>query len=128
MDRSKLGKDAEYAAAQLLRLNGYTILYRNFYTRFGELDIVARNRTTLVFAEVRARTTNSFSNAATSVTPKKQQKLIAAAQAFLSHYPLHSHLACRFDVIAYDLAKSSPTISSITALPRPLWYKDAFRP
>ena len=61
-----------------------------------------RDGDTVVFVEVRYRTSASHGDAAASVTASKQAKLILAAQQWLAAHPQHARHACRFDVISYD--------------------------
>ncbi|MBU22732.1 MAG: hypothetical protein CL476_06460 [Acidobacteria bacterium] len=63
MDRQQLGRQGETLACRALRRLGYAILDRRYRTRFGELDIVARDRATLVFVEVKARAVESHGTA-----------------------------------------------------------------
>lgn len=94
------GAQAEALAARHLERHGLTILTRNFRTRRGEIDLVARDGDTLVFVEVRLRTRSDFGGAAASVTARKQQRLVAAARFYLSR--LAHEPACRFDAVLLD--------------------------
>ena len=89
------------ARAELERA-GLSCLAQNFTTRHGELDLVMRERHTIVFVEVRYRKSATHGDAAASVTPTKQAKLILAAQQWLAEHPQHAKLPCRFDVVSYD--------------------------
>ena len=62
------GKDAEERAARSLEGQGLHIIERNYRSRYGEIDLIARDGVTLVFVEVRARSTNTFGGAAASIT------------------------------------------------------------
>ena len=100
MDRQQIGRQAEDAAAAFLESQGLLVLFRNFRRRAGELDIVARDSSTLIIVEVRTRSTNAFGGAAASVDFRKQAKLRRAAALLLQQ---HRDLAClrvRFDVVA----------------------------
>lgn len=97
--RRKQGEQAEEAAARYLARKGLHIVGRNFHCRGGELDIIARDGETLVFVEVRYRGTTSYENPMESVTPRKQQRLIRAANYYLQRHQLWQY-PCRFDVIA----------------------------
>jgi len=95
------GGEAEDRAARFLADHGLVILHRNFRTRLGEVDLVARDGGTLVFVEVRRRLSSErWGGAAGSVGPLKQRRLAAAAHVYLSR--LSSEPPCRFDVIALD--------------------------
>ena len=76
---------------------GLTIVGRNFRTRFGEIDLIARDGSTLVFVEVRLRTSSRFGGAAESITTAKRARLVAAAREYLGR--TRGERACRFDAI-----------------------------
>ena len=94
------GGDAEERAAAYLANRGLAIVARNFRTRLGEIDLIARDGDTLVFVEVRKRSSGSFGGAIESVTPAKQRRIQAAANQYLSR--LGRAPRCRFDVVAMD--------------------------
>jgi len=95
---SKLkGAIGEELAAEYLRGKGYTIVGMNYRVRGGEIDIIAQNRKYLVFAEVKTRKSGKFALAMEYVTEAKIQRLILAAQMYLSQNP--TKLQPRFDVI-----------------------------
>jgi len=91
------GLSAESKASAWLIAKGYRILARRFRTPYGEIDIVARRRDLLAFVEVKARA--NLDDAAYSVTPQQQQRIIAAAQAWLMVHPEHAEMDMRFDAI-----------------------------
>ena len=93
----KTGVSAEARAAAYLMLKGYRILARRFRTPYGEIDIVARRRHLVAFVEVKARA--SLDEAAYAVTPRQQQRIIEAAQAWLMAHPEHADFDLRFDVM-----------------------------
>ena len=90
----------EVIAAKHLTQKGLTLLEQNFHSRFGEIDLIMRDQDTLVFIEVRQRSSNRFGDALASVDQRKQQKIILTAQHYLSTHPDDS--PCRFDVVALD--------------------------
>lgn len=92
-----LGAMAERKAANYLTKKGYTLLEANYTCRFGEIDLVLKNSKYLVFAEVKMRNENSIARPREFVDLKKQKKIIAAAQMYLSVNP--TNLQPRFDVI-----------------------------
>lgn len=94
-----LGKQGEDLAVRFLTANQYTILKRNFFSAFGEIDIITQKGDTLVFVEVKTRTSN-FTNALNSVSFAKQQKMITTAAQFLADHTEYEDLATRFDVIS----------------------------
>ncbi len=91
-------KGAEERACEYLRSLGYLIVARNWRWPGGEVDIVARDRDTLVFVEVKARSTARFGHPAEAVDQRKQRRLIAAARAFLGRDL--GKVPVRFDVVA----------------------------
>ncbi|SHO51054.1 YraN family protein [Desulfopila aestuarii] len=97
--RSVLGKAGETLAAEHLRQSGYTILERNYRSRSGEIDIIARQGKTLVFAEVKTRKSASFGSPSAAVTLKKQAQISRVAQEYLARENLFDKPA-RFDVVA----------------------------
>ena len=91
------GISAESKACVYLIAKGYRILARRFRTPHGEIDVVARHRSGLVFIEVKAR--EVLDDAAYAVTPRQQARIISAAEVWLMTHPDHANLDCRFDVI-----------------------------
>jgi putative endonuclease len=100
MDKAEVGSAAEEAACRRLRQEGYRIVARNWRTRLGEIDIVARDGDVLVFVEVKARSYSGFGGPEGAVGPAKRRRLVAAAKAFLAAN--RCELAARFDVIAIE--------------------------
>src|ERR1700731_4801637 len=93
----RTGLSAEARAAAFLMAKGYRILAKRFRTPHGEIDIVARKRSLLAFIEVKARA--SLDEAAYAVTPRQQQRIIGAAQAWLVAHPEHADFDMRFDAM-----------------------------
>src|SRR3954463_11077313 len=89
------GARAEQVCAEVLRGHGLRVLERNWRCRHGEIDLIAEERGTLVFAEVRMRSGTGFGGAAESLTEAKRARLIAAARLYLVRKP---ERPCRFDV------------------------------
>lgn len=94
------GVAAELAAARFLQQQGLTLQAQNYSCRFGEIDLIMRDKQTLVFVEVRLRSHQAFASAADSIDYRKQQKLIRVAQFYLQSNDLN--LACRFDAVLFD--------------------------
>ena len=82
---------------QYLARQGLTIVARNFRTRFGEIDVIAKDGSTLVFVEVRMRSSERFGGALESITAQKRARMIAAARGYLA--TIVGEPACRFDAI-----------------------------
>ena len=96
---NRAGARAEELCAELMRRAGLRVLARNWRCRHGEIDLVAEEGATLVFAEVRYRSDARFGGAAESVTAAKQARLVAAARLYLMRRP---ETDCRFDVLLLD--------------------------
>jgi putative endonuclease len=108
------GALAEQLAAQYLQQHGLKLLQTNYSCRFGEIDLILQDGDTLVFAEVRMRSSSSFGGAAASIDARKQAKLVCTAQHYLS--TLSRIPPCRFDAILMQ----STDINNIE------WIKNAF--
>lgn len=93
------GSKGEDIAADFLKGKGYKILYRNYKTPLGEADIVARNGDTIIFIEVKARSTDSFGQPFEAVNFRKQEKLKRIALYYLKHNN-RIESPVRFDVIS----------------------------
>ena len=93
----RTGVSAEARAAAFLMAKGYRVLAKRFRTPYGEIDLVARRRSLLVFVEVKARAT--LDDAAYAVTPRQQRRIIDAAQAWLMAHPEHAEFDLRFDAM-----------------------------
>ena len=91
------GSDAEQAAASFLQGHDLVLVTQNYHCRFGEIDLIMRDKTTLVFVEVKMRANEAFGGAAASITPSKQAKLLRTARHYLSG--LNTEPACRFDAV-----------------------------
>jgi len=101
--RQSLGKLGEDLACAELSRRGYAILARRYRTRFGEIDIIARDAETTVFVEVKTRDGDRFGDGAEAVTGWKQRRVAAMAVDYLARHRLHD-TPCRFDVVAIDVA------------------------
>lgn len=93
----RTGISAESRAAALLLAKGFRILARRWKSPVGEIDIVARRRSLLVFVEVKARA--KLDDAAWSVTERQRSRIVAAAEAWLAAYPDERIRDIRFDVM-----------------------------
>lgn len=107
--RQFLGKAGEDLACGELSRRGYVILERRYRTKYGEIDIIAREKATLVFVEVKARAGDEYGGGGAAVTPWKQQRIVRMAIDFLSRRRLLDH-PCRFDVVTVDLEGGNPRI------------------
>ena len=98
--QQRVGRWGEQAAADYLEKRGYLILARNFRTAHGEIDLIARQDNILVFVEVKARSSNRYGYPEYSVSPKKRQHLLSAAQEYILSHP--EFATWRVDVIAVE--------------------------
>jgi len=96
------GADAETRALRHLEASGLRLVARNWRCRGGELDLVMRDRETLVFVEVRSRGRSDYGSAMESITARKQGHLVLAAQKFIAAHPEHAERDMRFDAVAID--------------------------
>ena len=98
MGRNNLaGAWGEAAAADYLRKKHYKIVAANYYSRYGEIDLIAQNREFLVFVEVKLRKNDRFARAGEYVNRQKQDRIRMTASIYLSEHP--TSLQPRFDVI-----------------------------
>ncbi len=101
-DSKLFGKAGEDFAVQLLLNKGYQIIARNFQNRFGEIDIIAQDKNTLVFVEVKTRHNRKFGQPEEAVTSQKLYKIQKVGEFFsLTHPDLPKKL--RIDVVAINL-------------------------
>ena len=101
-ERRAQGDAAEERACRHLGRSGFTIVERNYRTKGGEIDIVARKGDVLVFVEVRSREVAGFGTPEESVTPAKRRRIVVAARRYLSNVPPSAWREARFDVIAIE--------------------------
>ena len=101
MRQSAIGKMGEDYTAQVLGGRGFTILHRNYHSRYGEIDLIGENGEYLVFVEVKARKPQAMSSPLESVTPQKQRRLILTAQTYLAEHPTEKQP--RFDVAGVEI-------------------------
>ena len=109
--KQRQGGQFEQHACQFLQERGLILIARNWHQpAIGELDLVMLEHgqawSTLVFIEVRQRVRSGFGDAALTVTPAKQRKIIKTAQYFLQQHPHYADYECRFDVIAYNTQRT----------------------
>ena len=116
-ERKAIGLLGEELALAHLTSHGLTLVTRNYRAKVGELDLVMLDRKTLVFVEVRCRSSKQYGGAAASITWKKQRRLARAAEHLLMK---RAELRCypaRFDVIAITTGEPEAKVD---------WIKNAF--
>ena len=93
-----IGNIGEEAAVQALKKRGYKIIARNYRTKMGEIDIVAKDGEYTVFVEVRLRKRNAFGSPADTIDRRKQQKIIKTAQMYAVKNDIYD-TPMRFDAV-----------------------------
>jgi putative endonuclease len=96
------GRAAEDAACAELARQGFSLLFRNYRTRRGEIDIVALEGEVLAIVEVRYRARSDYGSAAESVTWRKQSRWARAARELLAREPDLARLPARFDLVEVE--------------------------
>jgi putative endonuclease len=97
------GQHFEQIAERWLQARGLQPVTRNYRCRGGEIDLIMRQGDTLVFVEVRYRANATHGGAASSVTRRKQHKIVLAARHYFKQHAINeANQACRFDVIAFE--------------------------
>jgi putative endonuclease len=110
--RISTGKKGEELAAARLAEAGYRIIERNYRCLFGEIDIVAEEGETLVFAEVKSRRSEAYGDPQLAVGREKQKKISRIAMHYLTEKRL-CHRPARFDVVAVKMLPSGCKIELI---------------
>ena len=119
-----MGRRGEDAAAKYLRRNGYKVLYRNFKALYGgEVDLVCRDGDTLVFVEVKTRSSDAFGEPVEAVTKSKQRLITRGALAWLRLLD-NPDILIRFDVAEVRVAGRKMEVALIkNAFPLPEPYR-----
>lgn len=112
-----VGRRGEDIAASFLQEKGYTILERNWKRGDLEIDIIAKEGNTIVFVEVKTRSSNLFGNPEDSVDELRKKRLTAASNMYLNYKKLDNPY--RYDIIAIILNSAKTEINHI---------EEAFRP
>lgn len=98
----EVGLRGEDIAVQYLEALGFSIVLRNFRSRFGEIDLIAKDGDTIVFVEVKCRKSRSFGQAVEQITRGKQRKIMKTAGEYLQKCGAPGSKV-RFDVLAIDV-------------------------
>jgi putative endonuclease len=110
--RGILGRTGEDLAAAFLQRAGYTILIRNYRQKCGEIDIIAEEKGTLVFVEVKTRNNMSYGPPFAAVTKQKQRQIGRVAQDYLTRNKLFDRPA-RFDVVSILMDKGQAPVIEV---------------
>lgn len=109
---TRYGQEGESIAARHLKKLGYKILERNYRNSIGEIDIIAMDRDTIVFVEVKTRRNHHFGGPKWAVTQRKQQKISMVALSYLKQPQMKDRKA-RFDVVAVTETDEEPAVEII---------------
>ncbi len=104
-----IGNKAEDLACEYLQNKGWEILERNYYSGHSEIDIIARDGSSIVFLEVKMRSSTRFGHPIEQVTQAKVEHVFKAAEAWISEKELHES-PLRFDIISILKQKNQPVI------------------
>ncbi len=113
----EIGDAGEEYAVLFLAENGCQILERNYRAKKLEIDIIVKDKSEMVFVEVKSRGPEFVINPKDAINISKQRKLFEAAEAYLD--TRKCDLPVRFDIVEVYFSKYKPKIQ---------WIKDAFRP
>lgn len=112
MGRNNLvGAWGEVVAADYLQKKRYTLVASGFRCRYGEIDLIVRNKKYLVFVEVKLRKSDKFAQAREFVDIPKQERIRTTADYYLSRYP--TDLPARFDVIEIYAPEGTATVKPV---------------
>jgi putative endonuclease len=110
--QQKFGEKSENLAVWYLKQNGYKIIEQNYRNRMGEIDIIAREKKTIVFVEVKSRRSIRYGTPKLAVTPKKQRTISMVALYYLKSTQQIDSKA-RFDVVAITSNRDEPQIEIV---------------
>ena len=109
LNKRELGKKGEGLACKALEKEGYRIIDKNFSCKQGELDIIAEEKGTICFIEVKSRTSISYGLPEESVTNWKQRKLLKVAFIYIEKKRIKP-MDMRFDIVSVDLKTNETRI------------------
>ena len=110
--RQAFGKAGEELAVRYLKKKGYKVLEQNYTCPVGEIDIIARDKKTIVFVEVKTRRSMSYGSARLAITPRKQRKISMTALYYLkSNHQMNR--GARFDVVTVQSTGATQEIDLI---------------
>ena len=110
--RQQFGKKSENLAVWYLKKIGYKIIEQNYRTPLGEIDIIAKEKKTIIFVEVKARQSIRYGSPKWAVTPKKQRKISMVALQYLKSIR-QTDAKARFDVVAITSNRDEPLIEIV---------------
>jgi putative endonuclease len=118
-----LGAQGELLAEKFLRKSGIRIVERSYREHYGEIDLIGVDNRTLVFIEVKTRTSDFAGDPTSAVDVQKQRKIVRTALAYMRHHDLLEE-SSRFDVVSILLSHGDATDNT----PQIKHYKNAFEP
>ena len=107
----EFGRLGEEIACKEIKKKGYDIIERNYRSRLGEIDIIAKDGDVLVFIEIKTRR-SSIDYAKEAVDRRKKKKLLKLALAYMKT-KRYDNIKARFDVIAISIKDNKPQIELI---------------
>ncbi len=110
----RFGQKGEEIAARYLTEKGYVLIARNFRSPFGEVDIIAKDKDTIVFVEVRTCSKGRIHDPEETIGTVKQSRITRTAQAYLQTFHPEDPLSARFDVVAIQETQEGFEIRHIT--------------
>lgn len=116
-DKQQSGQSAEQKARLFLQTKGFRFVEQNYTCRYGEIDLIMRDRDDIVFVEVRSRSRIDYGHAAETINGSKQTKLIKTATHFLQKKEWLYKVSSRFDIVALQLVAGKWQLD---------WIKNAF--
>ena len=102
INKRKIGIKYENLAKNYLEKNNYQIIEQNFYSRLGEIDLIAKNEDYLCFIEVKYRNKDSLVSGVYAVDKHKQNKIYSVAKYYMLINKISDNIPCRFDVVSID--------------------------
>ena len=106
MNKRETGKNGEELAVKFLEKNGIQIIKRNYFSKYGEIDLIGFENQTIIFIEVKLRNNIEFGSVYESVTESKVKRIYNSAKDFLSNSDINYN-DCRFDVILINFDKAA---------------------
>ena len=100
----EIGREGEDLAVEYLLANGYKIIDRNYYTQFGEVDVIASKDNNLIFFEVKTRRNKNFGNPEESIDQKKIESLIITAEHYLEE-KIDEEISWQIDLLAIQILR-----------------------
>ena len=119
MNKRELGVLGEDIASNFLKANGVEIIIRNYFTKFGEIDIIGIEKKTIIFIEVKLRKSFKYGEPLESINSKKLMRIKNSADFFLSENSLFDSYDCRFDIVCLAYSKVTKTFKIE-------WFKNQF--